>query len=144
MESLDQHMPRDNFSFFVGKQLTILRISNEKGIHQGHPLSPVLFLIVAEGINVAIQEALDIGVLKGLYILYICIFIVSLCIVIISFRYNKTSKKNGTSVTLIFHNLSILSFKPKVGTYVMCMLWRSHLLITGPVKLLKKNQDLAL
>ncbi|KAJ9564542.1 hypothetical protein OSB04_000508 [Centaurea solstitialis] len=38
----------------------------EKGIRQGHPLAPFLFLVVAEGLHVLVEEALDKGLFKGI------------------------------------------------------------------------------
>ncbi|KAI3509571.1 hypothetical protein L1887_24947 [Cichorium endivia] len=37
-----------------------------KGVRQGDPLSPFLFIIAMEGLNVALQEARDKGLFKGL------------------------------------------------------------------------------
>lgn len=39
-----------------------------RGIRQGDPLSPFLFLIVAEGLNVAMEEAMISGIFKGVRI----------------------------------------------------------------------------
>ncbi|KAJ9558233.1 hypothetical protein OSB04_012847 [Centaurea solstitialis] len=37
----------------------------ERGIRQGDPLAPFLFLVVAEGLNVMVEEALEKGLFKG-------------------------------------------------------------------------------
>ena len=36
-----------------------------KGIHQGNPLSPYLFLLCSEGLNGVIQHAVDGGLIEG-------------------------------------------------------------------------------
>lgn len=38
----------------------------ERGVRQGDPLSPFLFLIVAEGLNVVMREACSQGVFRGI------------------------------------------------------------------------------
>ncbi|KAJ9539461.1 hypothetical protein OSB04_032194 [Centaurea solstitialis] len=38
----------------------------EKGIRQGDPMAPFLFLVVAEGLNVMVEEAIEKGLFKGL------------------------------------------------------------------------------
>lgn len=40
----------------------------ERGVRQGDPLSPFLFLIVAEGLNVVMKKAVEEGYFKGLKI----------------------------------------------------------------------------
>lgn len=40
----------------------------EKGLRQGDPLSPFLFIIVAEGLNMLFQRAKDLGLIKGVVI----------------------------------------------------------------------------
>ncbi|XP_071705147.1 uncharacterized mitochondrial protein AtMg01250-like [Rutidosis leptorrhynchoides] len=39
--------------------------SLEKGVRQGDPLSPYLFIMVAEGLNLLIKRAIDVGLIKG-------------------------------------------------------------------------------
>lgn len=40
----------------------------ERGVGQGDPLSPFLFMIVAEGLNVVMNEAVSKGFFKGVKI----------------------------------------------------------------------------
>jgi len=38
----------------------------EKGVRQGAPLSPFLFIIAMEGLNVVMKAAIDRGVFQGI------------------------------------------------------------------------------
>ena len=39
-----------------------------RGIHQGNPLSPYLFLLCSEGLNGLIQHAVDVGEVEGVFL----------------------------------------------------------------------------
>ncbi|GKA26341.1 putative RNA-directed DNA polymerase [Tanacetum coccineum] len=51
-------------SVLVNGSLT-LEFKMERGIRQGDPLSPFLYLIAAEGLNITIREAVSNGIFKG-------------------------------------------------------------------------------
>ena len=38
----------------------------EKGVRQGDPLAPFLFILAAEGLNVAFREAINKNIFKGI------------------------------------------------------------------------------
>ena len=44
------------------------RITPSRGLHQGDPLSPYLFLLCAEGLSTLIHRASDVGTLRGLQV----------------------------------------------------------------------------
>ncbi|KAJ9556398.1 hypothetical protein OSB04_011012 [Centaurea solstitialis] len=53
-------------SLNFGEWIPTEEFSMENGIRQGDPLAPFLFLVVAEGLHIMVEEAIDKGLFKGL------------------------------------------------------------------------------
>ncbi|KAJ9561016.1 LOW QUALITY PROTEIN: hypothetical protein OSB04_006176 [Centaurea solstitialis] len=65
VETMDPRMFKVYFGFRFNKWESVERIPDGKTNSTGRPVGPFLFIIAAEGLNIAIKEACGLGVFKG-------------------------------------------------------------------------------
>ncbi|PWA91977.1 reverse transcriptase domain, Zinc finger, CCHC-type [Artemisia annua] len=75
----------------------------ERGLHQGDPLSPLLFLLVVEALQVAILDACNKGIYKGVSFANNEMNISLLQYADDALFFGEWSRSNADNLILIFH-----------------------------------------
>ncbi|GKC96258.1 reverse transcriptase domain, reverse transcriptase zinc-binding domain protein [Tanacetum coccineum] len=68
MVQLGSELPEIGFYVDLGKRVPKEEFILERGVRQGDPLSPFLFILTAEGLNALVSEAVEKCIFKGLVV----------------------------------------------------------------------------